>query len=191
MSFLHLVQSSIDGSFWAKLGNLKLDKLRLSEDPQQITGEACSGKVSPCGVLVILFGTEQHFLFSSCPFSGFCSAANHADIPGSLMVDDRSFETPAPARQVTTILSLPPAHVSRIVGQYMPNHKTAFAHIPHVTTPSFQDTHHAVWAHMDTHAHTACTHGLQRGFAMQAAVFWQDLYKGCSFCGSPSPLLAD
>ncbi|KAK9905456.1 hypothetical protein WJX75_000196 [Coccomyxa subellipsoidea] len=61
------LQSSIDGSFWAKLGNLKLDNLRLSEDPQQITG--------------------------------FSSAANHADIPGSLLVDDRSFETPAPARQ--------------------------------------------------------------------------------------------
>jgi hypothetical protein len=95
-----MVQSSIDGSFWAKLGNLKLDNLRLSEDPQQITGEACSGKVSPCAVLVILFGTEQHFLFSSCPLLGFSSAANHADIPGSLLVDDRSFETPAPARQV-------------------------------------------------------------------------------------------
>ena len=58
-----MVQSSVDVAFWAELGNLKLDKLRLSEDPQHITGEACSGKVSPCAVLVILFGTEQHFIF--------------------------------------------------------------------------------------------------------------------------------
>ncbi|BDA47717.1 Ubiquitin-like modifier-activating enzyme atg7 [Coccomyxa sp. Obi] len=61
------LQSSIDAAFWSELGTLKLEKLRLSEEAQQITG--------------------------------FCSAANHADFPASLLVDGRSFETPAPARQ--------------------------------------------------------------------------------------------
>ncbi|CAL8471824.1 g11366 [Coccomyxa elongata] len=61
------LQSSIDAAFWSELGTLKLDKLRLSEEAQQITG--------------------------------FCSAANHADIPASVLVDGRSFETPAPVRQ--------------------------------------------------------------------------------------------
>lgn len=167
-----MVQSSVDVAFWAELGNLKLDKLRLSEDPQQITGEARSGKVSPCAVLVILFGTEQHFIFSSCPLSGFCSPASHADIPASLSVDSRSFETPAPARQVTNHPQLASSiRFTQIARRIMPNYKTASTHIPHVTNRSFQDMH-CMWAHMDAHAHTAYTHGLQRGFAMQAAVSW-------------------
>lgn len=34
------LQSSVDVAFWAELGTLKLDKLRLSEEPQQIAGES-------------------------------------------------------------------------------------------------------------------------------------------------------
>jgi hypothetical protein len=35
-------QSTVDVSFWAELGALKLDKLRLSEEAQAITGEKSS-----------------------------------------------------------------------------------------------------------------------------------------------------
>ncbi len=45
----------------------------------------------------------EKFLKRSCTIAwvtGFCSAANRADFPASLLVDGRSFETPAPARQV-------------------------------------------------------------------------------------------
>jgi Ubiquitin-like modifier-activating enzyme ATG7 N-terminus len=43
ISFIHLlaslrVQSSVDVTFWAELNDLKLDRLRLSEEPLALTG---------------------------------------------------------------------------------------------------------------------------------------------------------
>lgn len=48
--YLCMLQSSIDAAFWSELGTLKLEKLRLSEEAQQITGPACA---LTCSILLL------------------------------------------------------------------------------------------------------------------------------------------